>query len=189
MPASAEAAYRGCEIRPIDLCRLLSRDEPDESAYAEPVHGDCAKGDMITVREEYNGVGSACVEYARDTWQIVKVALFSAVCSLIVIGPLSFLFNWLREPTERAIVGDWIQHTRQVLPDWCPCGGGRVKDAPKAKTFVSPQRLEKDNPVRLRKKGAAAALPFCSALVVGLACTMLIALVVVTFDQVRPALP
>jgi len=92
-----------------------------------------------------------------------------------VVGTLSLLFNRLREPTERAIVGDWIRQTRSGLPEWCPCAGDKDKDAPKGKKFVPPQKLAAENPVRLRRKGAAAAaVPFCSAFTVGLGCTPLI---------------
>ena len=85
-----------------------------------------------------------------------------------MVGTLSLLFNRLREPTERAIVGDWIRQTRSRLPEWCPCTGD--KDAP-GKKFVPPQKLAAAHPARLRRKGAAAAaVPFCSAFMVGLGC-------------------
>ena len=88
-----------------------------------------------------------------------------------VVGTLSLLFNRLREPTERAIVGDWIRQTRSRLPEWCPCTGDKDKDAPKGKKFVPPQKLAAAHPARLRRKGAAAAaVPFCSAFTVGLGC-------------------
>ena len=110
--------------------------------------------------------------------------MFSAACTLPTVGTLSFLFSRLRRPTERAIVGDWVEQSHSRLPRWCPCTGGQ--GAPRGKTFVPPRTLAAENPARLRRQGvAAAAVPYCSTLMVGFCCTLLIALVVVTFDKVR----
>ena len=109
-----------------------------------------------------------------------QVAIFSSVCTLPLLATLSFLFNRLRQPVERAIVGDWIKQTKSAWWRFC----GRDKSAPKGRKHLPPQTLAAENPTRLRKKGAAAAVvPYLSAFTVGVGATLLIALVVVTFDQ------
>ena len=153
----------------------------------------------------------ACVLYVRDLMVVLKVALFSTVCSLPLIATLSLLFNRLREvragpaaapprvslalstravpygalrrppprqPVERAIIGDWIKQTKSAWWRFC----GRDKNAPKGKKHLPPKALAAE---KLRKKGpAAAVVPYCTAFTIGLGCTLVIALVVVTFDTV-----
>ena len=108
------------------------------------------------------------------------MAIFSTVCTLPLLAMLSFLFNRLRQPVERAIIGDWIKQTKSAWWRFC----GRDKTAPKGRKHLPPQKLAEENPTRLRKKGAAAAVvPYLSAFTVGVGATLLIALVVVTFDS------
>jgi hypothetical protein len=92
MPAAADAAYRGCEVRPLDLCRLPDPDDPGEFSYVDGGphwhDGACPDGDLIHVAETHAKDGevlsTACVEYSRELWQVFKIAFFSAICTLPV---------------------------------------------------------------------------------------------------------
>ena len=182
---TASSAHAVCETRPLSLCRLRGG-----LRYVDPVDGFCAAGVYIKVDEHYAQAGtgdlvySHCVEHEVSLGQTVLSSLFATACTLPVMSLLSALFNRLREPEKRAIEGEYhaptsVQHldydcyiiTKAYRYMCC-----------KQQAHVSPERLQTEAPHRLQRAGLGAAVPYISALSVGIACTVLLALVVITFN-------
>eukprot|EP01052_Picozoa_sp_SAG31_P007672 SAG31_NODE_369_length_16731_cov_36.453283_9_plen_286_part_00 len=107
--------------------------------------------------------------------------------------------EWLRKPVSRAVSGETKTIKEKNGSRRC-CGTrcrrkedvvqndetksyDRLKRGKKI-VHILPEQLAIQHPNRLEKKRSAlAAVPYCSALSVGIACTTLIALVVVNFDD------
>jgi hypothetical protein len=180
-PSSAHAA---CETRPLSLCRLDGGKE-----YVDAADGlFCAAGVYLKIEEEYvqagtgDRVDSHCVEHARGLMQTIISSAFASACTLPVVAVLSMLFHRLRAPVERAITGDYHIHLDQSC-----CGIVKAflhrHICCKHQAHVSPARLQSEAPHRLERiTTLGAAVPYISALSVAIACVVLIALVLVTFN-------
>jgi hypothetical protein len=191
-PTEICANYRGtlsstqaaCETRPLSLCRLNGG-----KVYVDAADGAfCASGVYIKIQEQHvqagtgDRVNSHCVEHESGLLQMIVSSVFASACTLPVVAVLSKLFDRLREPVERAITGDYHIHL-----DRSCCGIVKAylhkHICCKQQVRVSPARLQSQAMHRLERITAlGAAVPYLSALSVGITCVVLIALVLVTFN-------
>jgi hypothetical protein len=174
LASSGESAFDGCTLRPLSVC------QQDDDTFIDAAAGHCDAGTFVSIDTHYHGTGhevsSQCTEHRRlNVSQMFFRCIVSATCTFPVIALLNVLFNRLRSPTERAIMGEWVPNSKTGLRK-CNC-------CERAGKHVPPETLAAEAPHRLQRFGVvAAAIPYCLALTVGVGYTMLTAMVVITLD-------
>ena len=184
------SAFDACETRPFAVCSVETSGSFHVS-FVDHCRGECESGDLIELSE-----GSECSEFKPDMRQIILRSVLTAACTFPVIAILSMAFDTLRAPVTRGIEGErqhvWLSCKKkqsdtvdeiQALPGDGQVSAERKKKKKKRVNFVSAARLQAEHPERLRHKSWKwAGCVHLLAAAVGILCTVLIALVVVTFD-------
>jgi hypothetical protein len=182
--------HAACMERPFSLCTA-------EGGYTDTLcDGTCDEGELMTLHDmsvtTHGGettrateVLTGCTEYGKSASETIAAALVSAACTIPLMVLLQAGFQLLRRPHELAIIGERRNCFQLALARCVACGQemDEAEQAHKLSKHIQPETIEAVTPERLNRwTPCAASLTYGFALAVGLACTMLIALVLINFD-------
>eukprot|EP01051_Picozoa_sp_SAG22_P019225 SAG22_NODE_3482_length_1687_cov_1.232997_1_plen_520_part_10 len=190
--AGAFSAHQACEHRPFSACRSA------DGIFTDVLYGACPSGaklltlgaNVTTPSGEH--IDTKCNEFASDLRKTLVAAAISTLCTLPVLSLLDYAFSTLRAPVDRAIEGEeqsfWLRSMCKRNGDSVVqvVGGEERGEGPtnqSRKVYRAPAQIQAETPERLLHKSPRwAATVHLLAVVISVACTALVALVVVTFS-------